>query len=403
LIFLQSKQRLFFDIMNTETDSILILGFSNCGKKNLINEITKSKKEYSKIFTENFSDSLRTFNLNHKIIDFSGQNFLDNLMTKFIGNSAIIIVSPLKKEFKSITDSLYLLQGFGVNQIIVVINKMDAIDYSEDLFNEISLEIKKSMKEINLHLEIKIVPISCLHGDNILKLSQNMKWYNGESLFSTLNFIQKKESNSEKPTRISIQDSFHIQGTGVVTTGRVESGILRVGDYLNFSPSLFQMKKVTSISDKNTQIAFPGDSIGFTLENVNKKELKRGMVGGLSSEFQPKDIQKFIALVHLFDLTDPIKTGDQCSMSCHSENVPISFGKLFSILSKEFGCKIMENPDCLVNGEFAIVEIILLKPIFLEEYKFLDSLGKFGIRNNRSIGIGIVFEIFSMENNSGTN
>ena len=118
-----------------------------------------------------------------------------------------------------------------IKKIILAVNKMDLVDYDQDIFNSISISFKKLLKKLNWSVSFNAIPISALNGDNIIYKSKKTNWYHGESLIESLekNYPIKKQKNS---LRIPIQYVMRWDGDKSnpqrAYAGRVDSGILNI-------------------------------------------------------------------------------------------------------------------------------------------------------------------------------
>jgi elongation factor 1-alpha len=145
-----------------------------------------------------------------------------------------------------------LAYTLGVRQMIVVINKMDSptVNFSEDRYIEIKNETAGFLKKIGYNpdkvkkfppffsivSQIPFIPISGWNGDNMMEKSINMPWWKGPTLLEALDAIQEPKRPFDKPLRLPIQDVYKIGGVGTVPVGRVETGIMKVGQAITFSP-----------------------------------------------------------------------------------------------------------------------------------------------------------------------
>jgi elongation factor 1-alpha len=171
----------------------------------------------------------------------------------------LLVVSAGSDEFEAdismidqIREEALLMYTFGVKQIIILVNKMDATDspFSERRFNEIKNVLSKYIKDIGYQLEIiAFIPVSATHGDNMIEPSENMSWYKGwtvqskednvtgKTLVEAIDAIILMPQPSDKPLRIPIEDVYNIGGNLTVPVGRVESGVLKTNMKITFAPS----------------------------------------------------------------------------------------------------------------------------------------------------------------------
>ena len=164
----------------------------------------------------------------------------------------------------------FLLSLLGIKQIVVLVNKMDLVDFSEDVFNKIKDEYSAFLKEINVN-PIEIIPISAFNGDNMVKKSDKTPWYKGQSVIEHIDAFQKPKEQTDKPFRFPVQDIYKFTEEGDdrrIIAGTIRTGSISVGDSVRFLPSQKE-SKVTSIEEFNVETqtsAEAGQAVGFTLD-----------------------------------------------------------------------------------------------------------------------------------------
>ena len=206
---------------------------------------------------------------NFVIIDAPGHGELLKNMASgaSLANSAIIVIDAKRGIEEQTFRHAYLLHILGVKQIGVVINKMDMVSYSKDIYKKLSSEITSYLLSIGISPSF-IVPISARHGDMIATISNKMDWYEGERLLDSLSHFTVSSPPVDVSLRFVVQDVYGSEKQRVIV-GRVETGILREGDMILFSP-LNESAKVSSIEvwpDNPDKIeARAGESVGIILD-----------------------------------------------------------------------------------------------------------------------------------------
>lgn len=156
----------------------------------------------------------------------------------------------------------------GIRHLIVAVNKMDLVDYSEAVFEKIKQDYQKFATELPVDLNVWFVPISALDGDNIVNKSQNIPWYQGETLLHILENVQVQQKASEQALRFPIQyvNRPNLDFRGY--SGTLSSGIVSIGQSVKALPS-GQVSKVKDIItfDGALQFAVPGEAITLVLED----------------------------------------------------------------------------------------------------------------------------------------
>ena len=207
---------------------------------------------------------------NYVIIDAPGhKEFLKNMISGAAQSEAALLIIDAKEGVKEQSKRHgYLLHLLGVRQIAVLVNKMDMVDYSEEVFNKIEKEYREYLSDIGV-VPTFIIPISARDGEQITEHSKNMDWYKGVTVLQALDSFVYAKTLEQLPLRFPIQDIYKFDERRIIV-GRIESGTLKVGDELLFTPNN-RKAKVASIeawnTDKLPQIASAGESVGITLDD----------------------------------------------------------------------------------------------------------------------------------------
>ncbi len=216
------------------------------------------------------------------IIDAPGhKEFLKNMITGAASaDAAVLVIDAIEGVQEQSRRHGYLLHLLGLRQLAVVVNKMDAVDFSEQRFDEVSGEIRAYLAGIGV-TPTQIIPVSARHGDNVVGRSGQMAWYVGPTVIEALDGFAPSIEPTELPLRFPVQDVFKFDHRRIIA-GRVESGRLKVGDRLLFSPS-GKTARVASIESWNSAVpavsAAAGQSIGVTLDE--QIFIERGQLASL--------------------------------------------------------------------------------------------------------------------------
>ena len=340
------------------------------------------------------------------VIDAPGhRDFVKNMITGASqADAAILVVSARKGEFEAgmsregqTTEHLLLAKTMGIDQIIVAVNKMDApdVNYSKERYEYIVKVLKKFMKSIGYNPDkIPFIPVSAWKGDNLIERSPNMPWYNGPTLVEALDQLKPPEKPIDKPLRIPIQHVYNIPGAGTVPVGRVETGVLRVGDRVVFMPPGV-VGEVRSIEMHHQKLekAEPGDNIGFAVRGVSYRDIKRGDVAGHVDK-PPTVAEEFTARVFVIWHPSAIAPGYTPVIHAHTASVSSRMIEIVARLDPRTGKVVEEKPAFLKAGHVAIVKFKPIKPMVIEKFNEFPALGRFAMRDmNRTIGIGIVTDV----------
>jgi len=331
------------------------------------------------------------------IVDCPGhRDFIKNMITGASqADAAVLVMDVVEKVQPQTREHIFLARTLGINQLIVLINKMDRVNYDKKEYEAAKEALSKLLKGVGYKVEeIPFIPASAYYGDNITKKSQKMPWYNGPTLFEAFNLLKPPQKLIDKPLRIPIQDVYSISGVGTVPVGRVESGVLRVGDKVVFEPAGVSGEvKSIEMHHEPIQEAYPGDNIGFNVRGVAKKDLKRGDVAGHPTN-PPTVVKDFTAQIVVLQHPTAIAVGYTPVIHAHTAQVACKFVQLIKKIDPRSGQVKEENPQFLKTGDAAVVKLEPTKPMVVERVRDIPPLGRFAIRDmGMTIGAGMVLEV----------
>lgn len=204
------------------------------------------------------------------IIDAPGhKEFLKNMISGAANaEAALLIVDALEGVQEQSKRHGYILSLLGISKVYVIVNKMDLIEYSQEKFETIKQEMNEFLKELDVH-PLEYIPISAFYGENLTTHSDKMPWFDGHSVLSAMDSIEKDQGLENKALRFPIQDVYKFDQRRIIV-GRIESGTLRVGDDILITPSN-RLTKVKTIEywqekDKSDNVS-AGMSVGITVED----------------------------------------------------------------------------------------------------------------------------------------
>jgi len=228
------------------------------------------------------------------IIDAPGhKEFLKNMVTGAANaEAALLLIDANEGVQEQSRRHGYLLNLLGIRQIAVLVNKMDLQDYSETRFAQIEKEYRVFLKSIGVQPAI-FIPIAAKHGDNIASRSANMAWWSGPTVLEMLDRFHVSELPKDQPLRFPIQDVYRFDERRILA-GRVESGSIKVGDRLVFSPTnkTSTVKSIERWHASSHDSASAGESIGITL--TEQIFVERGSVAALETA-PPYELDRFKA------------------------------------------------------------------------------------------------------------
>ena len=340
------------------------------------------------------------------IIDAPGhRDFVKNMITGTSqADAAILVVSGKKGDYEAGTgpggqtrEHMFLAYTLGVRQLVVGITKMDdpTVKWNQQRYEEVRDGMADLLKITGYKTsEIAFVPMSGWTGDNIVEPSKNMPWYKGSTIDQALDNLVVPEKPTDKPLRVPIQDAYTITGVGTVPVGRVETGVMSIGDSVIFMPGGAK-GEVRSIETHHVQIqkAMPGDNIGFSVKGISKADVHRGEVLGPISN-PPTAVKEFIGQVIVIYHPTAIAAGYTPVLHAHTATVATTFAELLQKIDSRTGQVVEEKPSFLKTGDGALVKFHPLRPIVLEEYSQIPQVGRFAIRDmGTTVAAGVVRKI----------
>ncbi len=247
------------------------------------------------------------------ILDAPGHiEFLKNMVTGASRAEAALLVIDAKEGVRENSRRHgYLLSMLGIWQVAVVVNKMDLVNWNEEIFRKIEIEYAEFLKKIGVQPRI-FIPVSGREGDNVAESSEKMNWYTGPTVLEQLDDFMPLRPPRDKPFRMPVQAVYKFTAGGDdrrIVAGSVESGKLSVGDEVVFYPS-GKRSRVKSIEAFNRtplpHSVSAGYAAGFTMEE--QVYVRRGELAVLSGEAAPKVGRRL--RVNLFWLgKNPLMTG----------------------------------------------------------------------------------------------
>ncbi|ENN96631.1 elongation factor 1-alpha [Methanocaldococcus villosus KIN24-T80] len=335
------------------------------------------------------------------IVDCPGhRDFIKNMITGASQADAAILVVDVNDAKTGIQpqtrEHMFLARTLGIKQIAVCINKMDTVNYSQEEYEKMKKMLSEQLLKILGYDPSKIdfIPTASLKGDNVVKRSENMPWYKGPTLVEAIDKFQPPEKPVNLPLRIPIQDVYSITGVGTVPVGRVETGVLKVGDKVVFEPAGVSGEvKSIEMHHEPIQVAEPGDNIGFNVRGVSKKDIKRGDVCG-HPDNPPTVAEEFTAQIVVLQHPTAITVGYTPVFHAHTAQVACTFIELLKKLDPRTGQVIEENPQFLKTGDAAIVRVKPTKPMVIENVREIPQLGRFAIRDmGMTIAAGMAIDV----------
>jgi elongation factor 1-alpha len=331
------------------------------------------------------------------IIDAPGhKDFVKNMITGASQADAAVLVCSAKEGVQAQTiEHAFLLKVLGVQQFIIAINKMDAVNYDRVKYEETKKALSDKIKPMGYAVDkIPFVPVSAYQGDNVAKKSANTSWYAGPTLTEAFDQLIEPKKPTDKPLRLPIQEVFTITGQGTVPVGRVEAGKLMPNKSVIIMPENVTGEcKSIEMHHQALAEAVPGDNVGFTLKGIEKKAIKRGSVVGYPDN-PPKVAEEFLAQVVVLNHPTAIGKNYTPVFHIHTAQVACAITEIVEKKDPKTGATLQKNPDFIKTGDVAIVRVKPTRPICVEKYQEYPALGRFAMRDmGQTVAAGVVLEV----------
>lgn len=283
-------------------------------------------------------------------------------------NAAIILVDARHGVIEQTKRHSFIASLLQIPHVIVCINKMDLVDYSEGAYNQVIEQFEEFSSKM-LVKDVRFIPISALNGDNVVNRSENMDWYQGAPLLHTLETMHISSDINKVDTRFPVQTVLRPQSEEHRDyrgyAGRVASGIIRVGDEITALPSGFTSKiKSIDTFDESLDEAYAPMSVSITLED--DIDIGRGdmIVRTKNQPETSQDIEVMLCWLH----NNPAKPRAKYTIK-HTSNDQKAMIKEV-IYKYDINTLDREKEDKQLNmNDIAKVKIRTTKPVMVDPYR----------------------------------
>ena len=305
-------------------------------------------------------------------------------------DGAILVVAATDGPMPQTREHILLARQVGVPRIIVFLNKCDAVD-DEELIELVEMEVRELLSKYEFPGDdVPVIQGSALKALDavVAEKKEDPSYAAIDELIQALDdYIPLPERDVDKPFLMPVEDVFSIKGRGTVGTGRVERGVVKMGDSLEIVGMQIEIEKTTctgvEMFQKTLESGEAGDNVGVLLRGVNKEDLKRGQVLAAPGSITPHT--KFEAEVYVLSKEEggrhtPFFTGYRPQFYFRTTDVTGSIARL--------GAE-GEEVEMVMPGDNVKFAIDLITPIAMEENL------RFAIREGgRTVGAGVVTKIY---------
>jgi len=311
----------------------------------------------------------------------------------------VLVISARKGEFETgferggqTREHTLLAKTLGVSKLIVAVNKMDepSVEWSEARWQEIQDKLMPFLKKSGYKSKhVQFVPISGLTGSNVKDpVGDECTWYKGPTLLQVLDDMKLPHRDATKPVRVPVLDRIIDRGT--IALGKVEQGVIEVGQTLAIMPTRM-LAKVESITlDDETEVprARPGENVSVKLKGVGEADVQRGFVL-CEPEAPCPAVHTFQAQLQVSDLGDRslLTAGYQSILHVHTSAEECVLEKIVSVTNPKTGKE--EKAKFIRSHVVCTVVLSVGQSICVEKFSDTPQLGRFTLRDEGvTMGVG---------------
>lgn len=333
----------------------------------------------------------KTAKRNYVVIDAPGhKEFLKNMISGASNADVAFLMIDAEEGIQEQTKRhAYILSLLGIKQIAVVMNKMDLVGYSQQVFERTRDAYLRYLATIGVKPH-SFIPISAYHGDNVVKKSDKMPWYTGRSILETLDHFESHDDRTKLPLRLPVQDVYKFDKRRIIA-GRVESGTVAVGDTVTFYPSgkSIRVKTIEKWSAPEPQRAYAGESTGLTMDD--QIFVERGEIAALASA-PPQTGESFHANVFWMG-SKHLQKGAKYLIKLATQEVEGTIEAIVKVINSSTLEEISSNASEVAKNEVAEIIVSTKKPIAFDTFDTVPETGRFVIVHEHDVrGGGIILK-----------
>ena len=307
-------------------------------------------------------------------------------------NLAIILIDARNGVIEQTCRHSFIASLLGIKHIVVCVNKMDLVDFSEKQFEKIKKQYKEFSAKLNIS-DINYIPISALKGDNVVDKSKNTSWYYGDTLLKTLETVKINADINFDDSRFPVQRVIRPQSKQFHDfrgfAGKVEGGIFKVGDQITALPSgtVSKIKKIY-LGENEIKETYPPMSVTLTLED--EIDITRGDLIS-KTDNQPRVLKELDVMLCWMNDKPLIPRGKYTIRHTSNETMGMILGVDYKVdintLNKS------EDDSPVTKNDICRVKIKVSKPLMIDSYSKNRGTGSIIIIDNgtnETVGAGMV-------------
>jgi small GTP-binding protein len=325
---------------------------------------------------------------NYVIIDAPGHlEFIKNMLSgASLAEAGVLIIDVSKGLQEQTRRHAYLLSLLGIKKIVVVLNKMDLVNYEKADFEKVKIDLLKFLDGLAITPGF-IIPASAKTGANISKKSLETPWYKGPGLLGALDSLQSEIKIEQRPLRFAVQDIYETNGERIVA-GKVISGNIYRNQEVAIHPTYAHAKiKALKVFGQKIKKARAGQNIGLILDNA--LAIKRGDI--VSAEGEPVQLKDTFVADIFWMAKNPLRLREPLVLRCSTQEISCQAEKIEKRIDSSTLEILQENAQELKELETGQVVLRTERPIIAEKFDFIEELGRFVLERDYNLqGAGII-------------
>jgi len=334
-------------------------------------------------------DTAQTFfsseSRDYVIIDAPGhKEFLKNMITGASQASAALLLLDVDEGVRQQTrHHAYMVSLLGIKQLVVVLNKMDRVDFSREVFESASADMKELLERVTLD-QLAIIPVAALAGENVVRRSDKMPWYDGPTVIEALDLLHAEVADESLPLRLPVQDVYEVDGERIAV-GKVASGKISAGQTVQLAPG-GERVQVAGLRKFEGPIesARAGESIGFAVSGNGG--LARGQTLCPADDMPAQDTS---ITAHVFWMSpEPLKKGERIALRLATQEIPCTAERIANRMNAGTLAILDADADELADTEVAEVTLTAEEPIQHESFTRIAEMGRLVLMRGPDIVAG---------------
>jgi bifunctional enzyme CysN/CysC len=330
------------------------------------------------------------------LIDAPGHiEFLKNMISGAARAEAAVLVIDAKEGVRENSRRHgYLLGMLGIRQVAVCVNKMDLVNYSQEVFESIRREYTAFLSQVGIEPKY-FIPIAAREGVNIVSHAEQTAWYAGPTILEALDGFEKEPASIDKPLRFPVQDIYKFteqDDDRRILAGRIETGSVRAGDDVVFLPSgkKSRIAGIEAFNADTPQEAVAGQSVGFTL--TEQIYLVPGEIMSRADEPSPQTASQI--RVNLFWLgREPMVYNKRYILKLTTAKIPVWLRRIHTVLDAS-DLTTESNRRHIERHDVAECALETLRPVAFDLSSEIAQTGRFVIIDNYHIaGGGVILGV----------